>query len=489
MKAINIGKRREPFWDDYLIDTQRSTAKATVNHPAFCDTLFCFDENFDETGGELFTISYPILVNAEDVYRLYYHPQRTKEGWKSRGGDFAQTLLCVLESRDGIHWTRPALSNFEDRYKKTNNIVFDEINDGIFVFYDKNPACPPTEKFKALGCRVKRDESGKLVRRWLHCYTSPDGYTFNEGYPIHEGDPNKEYPEYDSLNIPIWDDGKYILYYRFNERCNGKPHRTVRYAYSEDFHIWKEAGTLTYEDNKVYQMYTNQVMQYERAPHIFIALPTRYVERSTWTPNMENMAAYPVKKAASDLDPPYSLREGLAVTDCLFMCSRDGENWKRYLEAFMTPGIETSDNWVYGDCYPGYGFLDIGDENYYFYTIDRHMNYGEGKSLNRWKIRKDGFAYYYADDNGAVLVTKPVIFNGSKLHLNFETSAAGNIYIDLLDCDGNEIEGKTSFEVFGNSLDRPVFFEDGSDFSEYEGKAVRLRFRMHDAKLYSMYFG
>ena len=117
------------------------------------------------------------------------------------------------------------------------------------------------------------------------------------------------------------------------------------------------------------------------------------------------------------------------------------------------------------------------------------MNYGEEKHLNRWKIRKDGFAYYTADDNGAVLVTKPIIFNGSKLHLNFETSAAGNIYIDLLDADGNELEGKTSFEMFGNSLDRPVFFEDGSDFSEYEGKPVRLRFRMKDAKLYSMYFG
>lgn len=489
MKAINIGKRTEPFWDTYLIDTEKTTAKPCVNHPEFCDTLFEFDKNFDKTGGELFTISYPILVNAENCYRLYYHPQRPRDGWKLRGGDFAQTLLCVLESKDGIHWNRPSLTNFKDRYKKPNNIVFDETNDGIFVFYDKNPACPEEEKFKALGCRVKRDENGKLIRRWLHCYTSPDGYTFNEGYPIHEGDPNKEFPEYDSLNIALWNNEKYVLYYRFNEKAEGKPLRTVRYAYSDDFHNWEEAGSLTYNDNKSYQMYTNQVMQYERAPHIFVALPTRYVERCAWTPNMENMASYQLKKAASDFDLPYSAREGLAVTDCLFMCSRDGENWNRYCEAFMTPGIETDSNWVYGDCYPCYGLLDIGDENYYFYTIDNHMNYNEKKLLNRWKIRKDGFAYYCADYNGGILVTKPIIYSGAKLHLNFETSAFGSIYVDILDSDGNEIDRKTSFEIFGNSLDRPVFFADGSDFSEYEGKIVRLRFRMQDAKLYSMYFG
>ena len=93
-----------------------------------------------------------------------------------------------------------------------------------------------------------------------------------------------------------------------------------------------------------------------------------------------------------------------------------------------------------------------------------------------------------ADDNGAVIVTKPVVFDGAKLHRNFETSAAGSIYVDLLDADGNPIEGKASFERFGNAVDRTVFFADGSDFAAYASKPVRLRFRLQDAKLYSLYF-
>jgi len=79
-------------------------------------------------------------------------------------------------------------------------------------------------------------------------------------------------------------------------------------------------------------------------------------------------------------------------------------------------------------------------------------------------------------------------FTGSKLHLNFSTSAYGYIFVDLLDADGNEIPGKTSFEVYGDTVDRAVFFADGSDFAQFAGKPVRLRFRMRDAKLYSMKF-
>ena len=86
------------------------------------------------------------------------------------------------------------------------------------------------------------------------------------------------------------------------------------------------------------------------------------------------------------------------------------------------------------------------------------------------------------------LVTNPLIFEGNELHLNFETSAYGYIIVDVLDEDGNKLSEGQSFEVFGNNIDRRVMFEDGSGFAAYAGKAVRLRFRMRDAKIYSMKF-
>ena len=188
-------------------------------------------------------------------------------------------------------------------------------------------------------------------------------------------------------------------------------------------------------------------------------------------------------------------RLSLAITDCIFICSRDEKLWHRNNKAFMNPGYEYEYNWVYGDCYPAYGFVDTGDENYYMYTVDHHLLFGSladqpevHNPLHRWKIRKEGFAGYEAGEKEQVLVTKPLTFEGSKLYLNFATSAYGQIYVDLLNENGTEIENATSFEIFGNHIDAPICLADGRDYAEFAGKPVRLRFRMLDAKLYALRF-
>ena len=181
-------------------------------------------------------------------------------------------------------------------------------------------------------------------------------------------------------------------------------------------------------------------------------------------------------------------RSGLAVTDCIFMCSRDGVLWHRYNEALLTPGYENEHNWVYGDCYPAYNLVDSGRETYYMYAPDRHRSIGFPRPLSRYEIRKDGFACIMADGQERTVVTKPIIFEGKELHLNFSTSAYGYIYVDVLDKKGTPLSEKQSFEVYGDNIDRTIYFEDGTDFSVFAGKSVRLRFRMRDAKLYSFIF-
>ena len=62
----------------------------------------------------------------------------------------------------------------------------------------------------------------------------------------------------------------------------------------------------------------------------------------------------------------------------------------------------------------------------------------------------------------------------------------GHIFVELYDTCGNLL-GK-SFELFGNNIDAEIQFEDGRDYSEYEGKEVVIKFRMLDARLYSFKF-
>ena len=294
---------------------------------------------------------------------------------------------------------------------------------------------------------------------------------------------------FDSLNTVQWKDGRYSCYLRDyhdrNEEIGYLGVRDIRVMYSEDFKTWTDPKQITFDDGKDVPLYTNNVMVYDRAPQMLVGFPVRYCERKEWTLNNDQIVSSGVKKQAMT---DHEKRSGLAATDCIFMCSRDGERWHRYNEAFVTPGYEKEHNWVYGDCYLTYNFVDSGREVYYLYAHECHRSRGIGKPLARYEIRKDGFACMMADSEEKILVTKPLVFTGKELHLNFTTSVCGYIYVDVLDEAGNPLSEKVSFEVYGDNIDRKICFADGTDFSEFEAKPVRLRFRMQEAKLYSMWF-
>lgn len=493
--VLNIGKRREPFWDEYLIDTERTTALLQQEHPVFKETLMWFDRPEDGC-----TISYPTIVRVDDTFRMYYI------AWGSNDWSVGKVRLCVIESKDGIHWERPSLGLYEENGSTDNNIVLtgDLLEDNAFVFHDPNPACPPEEKFKILTSTHVETEGKK--KRGLWCLASPDGYRFRLSHLV------SVYGAFDTNNTVHWDGKRYVAYVRnyhniVSDKMSGhvdaagiidisdfdvpwpdlnKGTRDVRVIYSEDFVHWTEPQRILFNDENDWPMYTNQVIPYERAPHILTGFPTRYRERKEWTPCFEQLPGAEERQVIIRSDKAEN-REAFTVTDCLFMSSRDSLHWHRFREAFLTPGYESTGNWVYGDCYPAYDMIDTGSGVYSLYTVDLHRSYGTPKPLNRWEIRKDGFACYAAGADEKVLVTKPLIFEGAKLHLNFAGSAFGYIYVDLLSEDGEPISGE-SFEVFGDTIDREVFFADSSDFSAFAGKPVRLRFRMMDVKLYSMKF-
>ena len=481
MKAINIGKTRQVFWDNYLIDKDGTSAELRVNPPVKKECIFEFDQP-----NEAFSISYPCIVKDGKGYKMYYQP------WYE--GSFAP-CVCVVESDDGLHWRRPHLNIFDGQNIEENNIVIDRVKDGIFVFYDTNPACPIDEKYKAIGSAKMVHPDGE-EKTSLCCYFSPDGYHFTLSHPM------TRYGTFDSLNTAMWDGEKYVCYYRSFHNIKGVDNsaildlgqiysypkmwqyatRDIRVMYSDDFRTWTKPELITFDDGLDYPLYTNNVEVYARAP-IFVGFPVRYCERPEWTANIEQMASYEIKKAATER---LEARTGRVSTDCIFMCSRDGKTWHRFNEAFLSPGYEDEHNWIYGDCYLAYGMIDSGREYYNLYTIDRHFSFGYSRPLNRYEIRKDGFACVTAGGDEAVVTTKPITFDGGTLHLNFETSAYGYIYVSILDESGNALTDE-SVEVFGNTIDRRVVFV-GHDLSSLAGKAVRLRFRMRDAKLYSMWF-
>ncbi len=489
METIELGKRREMFWDDYLIDTERTTAFHRSLPALKKESCFLFDR-----GRELDNVAWTCLAAGERGYRMYYVVwNETYDG----------TNAFVIESEDGLTWKR-AHVNEPDSGLEENRIVLPGLEDALFVFRDPNPACPPEEKYKAAARATCVCEDGEK-RRGLWSWTSPDGCRFGPPRLI------SMHGTFDSMSTVHWANGRYVCYHRnqhglgrdgsvvectdanrigdYVKQLAGKGKRDIRRITSEDFIHWSEPEMIGFDDGAEIDLYDNQIIPYPTAPHILVGFPTRYASRDNWTPNEEQFASSWTKKQAKKNYGEW--RCGLATTDCVAMHSRDGIVWHRGSEPFITPGYEEEHNWVYGDCYPAYGMIDSGRETYWMYCAERYRSPGYPKPLYRYEIRRDGLGCIMADGEERVVVTKPLLFEGTVLHLNFESSACGYIRTEVLDADGSalpETYPTKCFEVYGNSVDRSVYFENGTYFLGYMGRPVRLRFTLCEAKLYSMRF-
>jgi hypothetical protein len=472
MNPINLGNKRELFWDTFLVNTSRTSACLKQHPPQIQDIVMECGEPWEGDGCDYYSI-----LKDGDVYRMYYLAwQMLNEDYTAHTTD--RIKICYAESKDGIHWEKPNLNIVKYRGSGNNNIIFDEKLfriDNFYAFLDTNPNCDPNERIKA----TVYDSN----LRELWCFYSEDGIHFTRGWPItNEG-------KFDTQNVAIWYEKQelYYCYIRDFHDYEGEDLnegiRDIRYITSPDFKAWSDPALIDFGDSEDIPLYTNAVTKYERAPQMLIGFPTRYVERKNWNENFDQLAGAEPRHKRSGIHPRY----GLTTTDCVLMTSRDGKSWNRFDEAWMTPGIERAHNWVYGDCYPAPALIETksglehAPDELSLYCFERHWSTLPTK-LRRYSIRKDGFISYHATYAPQTLVTKPFTFSGSQLELNFSTSARGYIYVKIYSKD----KVLKSCELFGNSLNRIVPFE--GVLSDLAGEEVVIEFLMSDADLYSLKF-
>ena len=89
------------------------------------------------------------------------------------------------------------------------------------------------------------------------------------------------------------------------------------------------------------------------------------------------------------------------------------------------------------------------------------------------------------------MLTRTLAFSGKELEINYSTSAAGSVRVELQDASGKALPGFTlaeSQEIIGDHIARVVTWKSGSSVAALAAKPVRLRFVMKDADLYSIRF-
>ena len=88
-------------------------------------------------------------------------------------------------------------------------------------------------------------------------------------------------------------------------------------------------------------------------------------------------------------------------------------------------------------------------------------------------------------------MTRPLIFAGSRLEINYRTGAAGSVRVEIQDERSTPIPGRTLTdceEIICDEVERVVAWRGSSDVSTLAGRAVRLRFVLRDADLFSLRF-
>jgi len=513
----DIGSQRELFVEDSLIDHLSGKADLRLNHPVPQEITLEHNEPWEGSG-----CVYHSIFKDGDRFRMYYAAgQLTVTANGVNAGTHGQ-FCCYAESADGIHWHKPALGLHEFQGSSANNIVLvrQKIGDTTSepgepaVFKDENPQAPADARYKALlpASRLPADH-----RRGLLAFKSPDGLHWS---PMSDK-PILTDGAFDSQNLAFWDatHGCYRAYWRYFTQgghndikiWNPQGHRAIRTATSKDFLNWENQADLQYVDSPSEQLYTSQVKPYARAPHLLIGFPTRYVERGHQDgPDHEARApAGPERtrhwsaslRALPELEnrlwrAKASERYGRALTEGLLMASRDGVTFKRWNEGFLRPGIERQGTWNYGNQFIAWspietkGTLEGAPHELSFFAVESYWT-DNSDLLRRYSLRLDGFVSVSAPMRGGELVTKPLKFSGKTLTLNFATSAAGRLQVELQGADGKPLSGfalADCDELFGDTLDRVVEWKSNSDLSTLVGQVVRIRFVLHDADLYSYQF-
>ena len=458
-----IGSRLELFVDPYLIESMTGVTRE-LHSPSRREVVMTFDRPWEGEISGMVTV-----FSDEDLFRMYYCAWGIVRPLTDPN-PYGKRVTCYAESRDGITWRRPdlGLNVAEATGTTSNNIVFQgtgltaNVSDSFVPFKDTNPDCPPEARYKAVGRTVTGMKSGF---GGLLALKSPDGihWTTMQDEPIIVS------PGLDGQGGVSWDSvrGRYVEFERGGFR-NG--YRDIATHTSDDFLHWSEFHWLDYGGAPTEQLYNNATFPYYRAPHIFVSFVMRFV---------------PGRQPVDDIVSPLS--------EAVFMSSRDGIHFDRsFMEGWIRPGLDPL-NWGHGhgNNWPAWALIQTGPEEMSVYWVEHWEHPGRPTQLRRGTLRLDGFVSVHAAYAGGEFITKPLVFEGRELAMNFSTSAVGSVQVEIRDAAGNPIPGfalADCLAIYGDAIEQTVKWQAGSDVSALAGQVVRLRFVMKDADLYAIRF-
>ena len=176
--------------------------------------------------------------------------------------------------------------------------------------------------------------------------------------------------------------------------------------------------------------------------------------------------------------------------------SPDTVQWHRIQEGIPFIGHTASDTERYGAMPYDWGTIFPSAPIFFNDEVRIYYGAGDGYFFN-WRkgylalatLRPDGWAGYepITTDMPAVITTQPLTFDGTSVGITADVSDGGSVRVAILDKAGNQLA--SSQLVRSTVTDCRVKWELSQNLTNLRGKEIRLRFQVHNAKLYAFQTG
>jgi hypothetical protein len=435
------------------------------------------DRAWDKGGIRLST-----LINEDGKYRL----------WGEGITENNNSMACYFESTDGINWQKPNLGMVEFEGNRNNNLL--SLKKRLSVFID--PSAPPEERYKTIFhmtiSQQQFEKNYKDTRPWyimvmeegfknVHAIggaVSSDGYNWKEledPITIEHGD---------TQNIGFYDLklNKYVLYTRKHMVEPGyaelpfpdlklKKHfsrRAIGRTESKDFRLFplseiiiEPGADLDPSD----EFYTNCYTTIPGAPDHHLMFPMIYNRAMDEQSKILFYSSYNGKTWHRIPGPPvletrpYGEPDGGSINAFPNLVERPNGDWILPYNGFNVP----------------HKYPRSGD----FHCTPGLMVWPKGRLTGIEAAEIGEFA------------TIAFIIPGSKIRINALTKRTGYIKMEVVDFDGNPIEGHTLKDcdpIIGDQYRKIVTWNGNDDLGVKTGTPVWFRIEMKYAKLYGLDF-
>lgn len=384
--------------------------------------------------------------------------------------------MVYAESRDGVHWERPAL----DVVPGTNLCLPRELHPDSGTVWIDHDADDPATRYKMLlrepdGVARARVKGGKGDAPGL-LMTSPDG--------IHWSTPVETGPMGDRSTM-------------FHNPFRQRWVQSIRsYVGARTRHYWEHADFL-------------QSGRWNANDPLPWACADAYDQAGDSLPQLYTLDAVPYESVLLSLHqilkgPPNEIgaeRGEPKLTELVLGTSRDGFHWHRpdrepFIGARRVPG-----SWEFGYIEASGGIcLLVGDELWFYYCAyggdpaRQHDSglvsgmYGNG-AVGLAKLRRDGFASMQPRFPGGRLQTRPLSFTGNRLFVNVNTAGA-ELRVAVTGRSGAPIaacSAERCVPVVGNRTCAEIRWQDADALETLKGQPVRLTFLMDRGELFSFW--